>query len=101
MGATSGLGVVLLESMACGVPVVSTRSGGLDGIITDDEDGYLVPLDDAPMMSSRIAQPLDDSVLNHQMGKNERQTVERRYDEIAAGGVFIDMRDRLIRGESG
>ncbi|QIL20513.1 glycosyltransferase family 4 protein [Thermomonas sp. HDW16] len=39
-----GLGIVLLEAMGCGVPVVSTRSGGPEGIISEGVDGYLVPL---------------------------------------------------------
>ena len=49
-----GLGVVLLEAMACALPVVSTRSGGPDGIIADGEDGYLVPIDDVTTLSSRL-----------------------------------------------
>ena len=39
-------GRVLIEAMACGVPVVSTRSGGPDGIISDGVDGYLVARED-------------------------------------------------------
>lgn len=91
-----GLGVVLLEAMACAVPVVSTRSGGPDGIITDGEDGYLVPLDDATALSSRMARLLQDQVLNIEMGRKARQTIDRRYDERVAGKVFVEMWDRLV-----
>jgi glycosyltransferase involved in cell wall biosynthesis len=91
-----GLGVVLLEAMACGVPVVSTRSGGPDGIITDGDDGYLVPLDDAMALSSRLAQLLQDQTLNIEMGRKGRLTIERRYDERVAGAVFIEMWERLL-----
>lgn len=90
-----GFGMVLLEAMACGVPVVSTRSGGPDGIITDGEDGYLVPRDDAAALSSRLARLLQDPDLNVAMGQRARQTIERRYDERVAGEVFVEMWDRL------
>jgi glycosyltransferase involved in cell wall biosynthesis len=91
-----GFGVVLLEAMSCGVPVVSTQSGGPDGIITDGEDGYLVPLDDAAMLSWRLAQVLQDATLNIEMGRKARQTIDHRYDERVAGEAFIDMWDRMV-----
>jgi glycosyltransferase involved in cell wall biosynthesis len=90
-----GFGMVLLEAMACGVPVVSTRSGGPDGIITDGEDGYLVPLDDASGLSSRLTQMLQDSTFNIEMGRKARQTIEGRYDERVACEAFIGVWDRL------
>lgn len=91
-----GLGVVLLEAMACGVPVVSTRSGGPDGIISDGHDGYLVPLDDAATMATRLHELLRDRQHNITMGERARQTIERRYDECVAGEAFLDMWDRLL-----
>lgn len=91
-----GFGMVLLEAMACAVPVVSTRSGGPDGIITDGEDGFLVPRDDAGALSARLAQLLDDRTRARDMGNRARQTIERRFDERVAGQSFIDVWERLI-----
>ena len=90
-----GLGMVILEAMACAVPVVSTRSGGPDGIITNGEDGFLVPLDDATTMASRLQTLLENPSLNIAMGRKARATIEARYDERVAGAVFVDMWDRL------
>ena len=92
-----GLGVVLLEAMACGIPVISTRSGGPDGVITDGEDGYLVPLDDAAALADRIAKLYLDEALNRVMGRRARVTIEQRYAEEVAGKVFLDVWDRLLR----
>lgn len=92
-----GLGMVVLEAMACGVPVIATRGGGPDGIITDGEDGYLVPLGDASAMAGRLLDLLNDRVLNGRMGERARQTVLKRYDEQVAGEVFVDMWERLLR----
>lgn len=91
-----GLGVVLLEAMACGVPVVSTRSGGPDGIITDGSDGFLVPLDDARAMSDRLGRLCADRELNAAMGRAARHTVEHKYAEDVAAQAFLDVWDRLI-----
>ena len=73
-----GLGMVILEAMACAVPVVSTRSGGPDGIITDGEDGFLVPLDDAAAMAGRLQTLLENPSLNIAMGRKARATIEAR-----------------------
>jgi len=92
-----GLGMVILESMACAVPVVSTRSGGPDGIISDGEDGFLVPLDDAAAMAGRLQTLLENPSLNIAMGNMARKTIEARYDERVAGAVFVEMWDELLR----
>ena len=90
-----GFGMVLLEAMSCGVPVVSTRSGGPDGIITDGADGYLVPLDDAAMLSARLKQLLMQPELNIEMGRIARNTIEARFDERVAGEFFVEMWSRM------
>jgi glycosyltransferase involved in cell wall biosynthesis len=90
-----GFGLVLLEAMACGVPVVSTRSGGPDGIITDGEDGFLVPRDDAAALSTRLAQLLENDTLAACMGGKARRTIEQRFDERVAGRSFVEIWHRL------
>ena len=91
-----GLGVVLLEAMACGVPVVSTRSGGPDGVITDGENGYLVSLNDAAALADRIARLHLDEGLNRMMGQRARATIEQCYAEEVAGQAFLEVWDRLL-----
>ncbi len=90
-----GLGVVVLEAMACAVPVVATRSGGPDGIIEDGMDGYLVPRDDAAAMAARLQVLIDDPRHNITMGLRARSTIEHRYDELVAGNVFLEMWEAL------
>lgn len=91
-----GLGVVLLEAMACGIPPVSTRSGGPDGIITDGEDGFLVERDDAGTLADRIRRLRADLGLNLAMGRKARATIENRYAEEVAGKPFLETWDRLL-----
>ena len=93
-----GLGVVVLEAMACAVPVVSTRSGGPDGILTDGIDGRLVPLDDAAALAAALADVLADPQANADMGSHARATIERAYAQDVAGRAFIDVWNRLAAG---
>jgi glycosyltransferase involved in cell wall biosynthesis len=92
-----GLGIVVLEAMACGIPAVCTRSGGPDGIITDGIDGYLVPLNDAESMASALAALLASANSNMATGRAARATVESRYSLVGAGATFLDVWERLAR----
>jgi glycosyltransferase involved in cell wall biosynthesis len=91
-----GFGMVVLESMACGVPVVSTRSGGPDGIITDGEDGFLVNRNDSDAFADQVERLLESSELNHRIGRKARATVEARYSERAAAAAFHEVWSRLL-----
>lgn len=92
-----GLGVVILEAMASGVPVVATRCGGPDGIITDGKDGFLVPLDNAAAMADRLALLCTDVTMNQRMGWAARATIEARYADDVASAAFVDVWDKLLQ----
>lgn len=96
-----GLGVVVLEAMACGKPVVATRCGGPDGIITDGYDGFLVPLNDAESMANRLVQLLTNTHLNMEIGRRARQTIESRYSEEVAGAAFLEVWENLLQKGGG
>ena len=91
-----GLGIVVLEAMACGLPTVSTKCGGPEGIITDGEDGFLVPLNDIEFFSKRLAMLLTDHNMNKKMSKAARVTIENKYEECVSGKEFIDTWDCLL-----
>lgn len=91
-----GFGMVLLEAMACAVPVVATRCGGPESIVTDGRDGYLVPCKDVHAFAARLLVLLADPDRNRAMGQAARETVLRRFDERVCGHAFLDVYRRLL-----
>lgn len=49
-----GFGLVILEAMACGVPVIATPNGAAPDILTDGEDGFVVPIRDAEAIAEKL-----------------------------------------------
>ena len=61
-------GMVALESMACGTPVIASLVGGLIHLVEDGVTGYHVPVDDPIALSRRISSLLKDKALRYRMG---------------------------------
>jgi glycosyltransferase involved in cell wall biosynthesis len=91
-----GFGMVLIEAMACGIPAVSTRCGGPDGIIEDGVDGFLTPLDDAMSFAERLETLCFDRSLNQKMGLRAREKIVAKYELSVAGSRFINLYDKLL-----
>jgi glycosyltransferase involved in cell wall biosynthesis len=83
-----GLGIVGLEAMACGLPVVSTRCGGPEDFVRDGATGFLVPLNDYETMANRLIELLNNPLLRSQMGKQARGDVEERFSYKVLGKIF-------------
>lgn len=62
---TEAFGLVALEAMACGVPVIGTRVGGLPELVTNGENGWLVPVGDHVAMAAAGIRLLKDPALWH------------------------------------
>ena len=70
-------GLVLLEAMASGVPIVAVRATCIPEIVRDGVNGYLVPPEDVEAMAERILDILREPTLSHQMGEAGRHIAER------------------------
>jgi len=74
---TETLGLVLLEAMAAGCPVVAARSGGIPDIVTDGVNGYLFdPADERGAITATI-RLLENAEERHRLRQNARQEAER------------------------
>jgi glycosyltransferase involved in cell wall biosynthesis len=91
-----GFGMVVIEAMACGVPVVATRCGGPQEIISEGSDGFLVPLEAAQDLARRLATLSSNLELNLSMGRDARQSVLSRYAMNVAFLPFLQTYDQLL-----
>ena len=78
-GTTEGLGVVLLEAMASGCPVIATNVGGIPDIIADGENGFLVPERNPDQLAERIVRLLLDTDLKEIFRKNGYAKIEKSF----------------------
>ena len=91
-----GLGIVILEAMASGLPVVSTCCGGPATCVLEGVTGYLTPVGDAEALAQRMRMLLEDDALRLRLGQAGRRAVETRFSMEVAGEPFLAAYDRLL-----
>jgi glycosyltransferase involved in cell wall biosynthesis len=85
-----GLPTVILEAMACGVPVVATDCGGVSEALTDGVEGFVVPPRDSEALKRALERLWREPELRTRMGEAGRRTatsrftLERQLDEFLA-----------------
>ncbi len=79
-GDSEGLGLVLLEAAASGIPVVATHHGGIPEAVEDGSTGYLVPERDAAALAGALDALLAGDSLRARMGQQGRRLVRERFD---------------------
>ena len=79
-GDRDGIPVSLMEAMALGVPVVSTRVSGIPELVHHDQNGLLVEQDDPAALASALGALLRDEERRRALGAAGRRTVEEEFD---------------------
>lgn len=96
-GDTEGLGVVLLEAMSYGKPVVASRAGGITDIVADGENGLLVTPADSSALAGAIERLAKNRKLHGKLGRAARKTVDEKFNWDTIVGELIE----LYRGKNG
>jgi D-inositol-3-phosphate glycosyltransferase len=85
-------GMVALEAMACGTPVVASQIGGLAYLVQDGLTGYTVPVDEPEELARRITSLLDDQALRERMGYQAVELAqEYAWEKIASRLLSVYM----------
>ncbi|MEL6964078.1 MAG: glycosyltransferase family 4 protein [Pseudomonadota bacterium] len=91
-----GFGLVFLEGMAAGLPVVCYDHGGQTDFLVDGETGYLVRLNDKETLARRIRDLVIDGALRQKIAENNRALVERYFIESMAQ-AYEALFDKALR----
>lgn len=75
------LGIVLMEAMASGKPIVASRVDGIPDIVRDEACGLLADAEDADDFAAKLARLLDGADLRRALGANGRREAGQRYQE--------------------
>jgi glycosyltransferase involved in cell wall biosynthesis len=95
-----GLGIVILEAMACGLPIVSTDCGGPATAIQSGVTGLLTPVGNSTALAQAMLELWREPERRRRLGQAGRRVVEQRFSLAAAGKVYLDVYDELLRRDS-
>jgi N-acetyl-alpha-D-glucosaminyl L-malate synthase BshA len=98
MEETEGFGVVLLEAMACGLPVIGSDTGGIPDIIKNGETGLLVRQKDSQDLGNQLIKLLTDADLRKKMIGNARNLIEAQFSWEVVAERFIEIYRDVLRG---
>jgi len=96
--AQESFGLAALEAMACEVPVVASRVGGLPEVITDGVNGFLHAPDDVDGMAASASRLLTDAPLRARVAAAARQTAHERYCDDKIVPIYEQFYEEVLRG---
>ncbi|HVS62050.1 MAG TPA: glycosyltransferase [Thermoanaerobaculia bacterium] len=90
-GNREGLPVSIVEALACGIPVVSTRVAGIPEVVREGENGLLVPERDPAALADAIQRLIEDRALHARLRAGARASVEPIYDTAQTSERLRDL----------
>ncbi|MGK7389114.1 MAG: glycosyltransferase family 4 protein [Candidatus Cyclobacteriaceae bacterium M2_1C_046] len=96
---TDGFGLVLLEAMAMGCPVIATRFGGITDVVTHEENGLLFEDGDIDQLAAQIKCLLNDQDLRHHLTQSGYDTAYNKFTMEKTIKGYEDLFHRMIYEE--
>jgi glycosyltransferase involved in cell wall biosynthesis len=91
-----GMPNTVLEAMACGLPIVGTRVSGLQELVCDDINGYLVPMRDPEALAEAMARLMNNGFERRRMGRESRRRAEREFAWEYIARQYVEVYQQVI-----
>jgi glycosyltransferase involved in cell wall biosynthesis len=98
---SEGLSLALLEAMAAGLPVIATAVGGTPEVVTDGENGLLIPPRDAGSLAAALERLLTDPAGAQRLGATARAHVREHYSLDRLGREINEIYGELVEKKFG
>lgn len=99
-GDTEGLGVVLLEAMAAGIPCVASNVGGIPDIVLDGDTGILVPEKQPQALAQAALELFDQPPLATRLAQSAQRRVEERFTWTSVARRFDELYRQVAQRRS-
>ena len=92
--------MVVLESMAIGLPVVASDVAGMREVIQDGATGFLVPAGDTAGIASAVRRILEDDEMVRSIAWEGRRLIEKRFNLRQNVESLIQLMEKSARGKA-
>jgi len=86
--------------MACGLPVIATRASGLEELVRDGVNGYLVNINDSSALADRIATLINNPYERARMSKESRKIAEQEFAWEYIAEQYVSIYNRILGSET-
>jgi starch synthase len=90
------LGIVNLEAMACGVPVVASAVGGIPEVVVDGQTGLLVPPGEPEALAAAVNRVLENPDLGRRMGQAGRERAVAQFSWQSIARQTVELYDQVV-----
>jgi len=92
-----GLGSIIMDAMACRLPVVATRVGGIPEVVDHQKTGLLVPPQRPKSLAKAILKMYEDREFAHRLGKKGYEEVHQKFSAQSMASKAIDLYEELAK----
>ncbi|WP_085522136.1 glycosyltransferase family 4 protein [Tuberibacillus sp. Marseille-P3662] len=89
-------GIVYIEAMACGKPIIGTRGEGVEEVVSNESNGFLVPPQDEDALATVIDKLFENEQLRRKVGGNAKELIEEKFTWKRNGEHMLKIYQRAL-----